>query len=167
MTTRTEPAAALPLSPTSDSASPPSEQGPRYLPGHGHADILSLEWSTGSRRVLVDQGTYQYAAGPRRRTSRSTLSHNTVRINYRRHDIADNTGRLENWASLPANAPGFTYFAADSDAYASQNADHRRAVLFLRPAQGVKRGGTRRPGPTTIDAFMELSRYGDNRTAGS
>ena len=54
--------------------------GPRYLPGHGHADILSLEWSTGGRRVLVDQGTYQYAAGPRRRTSRSTLSHNTVSV---------------------------------------------------------------------------------------
>jgi uncharacterized heparinase superfamily protein len=54
--------------------------GPRYLPGHGHADILSLEWSTGGRRVLVDQGTYQYAAGPRRRASRSTLSHNTVSV---------------------------------------------------------------------------------------
>jgi uncharacterized heparinase superfamily protein len=53
---------------------------PAYLPGHAHCDILSLEWSTGGRRILVDQGTYQYAAGPRRRTSRSTLHHNTVSV---------------------------------------------------------------------------------------
>lgn len=63
-----------------------------------------------------------------------TLAHNTIRINWRRHDIEDNTGRLENWASLPENAPGFTYISINSQAYASQNADHRRAVLFLRPA---------------------------------
>jgi uncharacterized heparinase superfamily protein len=53
---------------------------PAYLPGHAHCDILSLEWSTGGRRILVDQGTYQYAAGPRRRASRSTLHHNTVSV---------------------------------------------------------------------------------------
>jgi uncharacterized heparinase superfamily protein len=54
--------------------------GPGYLPGHGHCDLLSLEWSTGARRIVVDQGTYQYAAGPRRQGSRSTLSHNTVSV---------------------------------------------------------------------------------------
>lgn len=53
---------------------------PPYLPGHAHCDMLSLEWSTGGRRILVDQGTYQYAAGPRRRASRSTLHHNTVSV---------------------------------------------------------------------------------------
>ena len=53
---------------------------PASLIGHGHGDILSFEWSLGGHRIFVDQGTYQYAVGRRRDTSRSTLSHNTVSI---------------------------------------------------------------------------------------
>jgi hypothetical protein len=56
------------------------ELGPSYLPGHGHCDLLACEWSTGGRRILVDQGTYQYFADPRRLASRSTRSHNTVSL---------------------------------------------------------------------------------------
>lgn len=55
--------------------------GPDYLVGHGHADILAFEWSTGGRRVIVDKGTYCYNAGERRIETRSTRSHNTVTIN--------------------------------------------------------------------------------------
>jgi uncharacterized heparinase superfamily protein len=54
--------------------------GPDYLPGHGHCDLLSFEWSTGGRRIVVDQGTHQYMPGPRRLASRCTQSHNTVVI---------------------------------------------------------------------------------------
>ena len=51
--------------------------GPAICPV-GHCDQLSFEWSTGGRRIVVDQGTHQYMAGPHRLTSRSTSSHNTV-----------------------------------------------------------------------------------------
>jgi hypothetical protein len=54
--------------------------GPDYLVGHGHADILSFEWSTGGLRIVVDPGTYQYAAGSERAGARSTLSHNTLSV---------------------------------------------------------------------------------------
>jgi uncharacterized heparinase superfamily protein len=54
--------------------------GPDALTGHGHGDILSFEWSLDGRRVIVDQGTYQYPAGPRRVQSRGTASHNTASI---------------------------------------------------------------------------------------
>ena len=54
--------------------------GPGYLPGHGHCDLLSFEWSTGGRRIVVDQGTHQYTAGPHRLASRSTGNHNTLAI---------------------------------------------------------------------------------------
>jgi uncharacterized heparinase superfamily protein len=54
--------------------------GPSYLPGHGHCDLLSFEWSSGGRRIVVDQGTHQYLAGPRRLVSRRTASHNTVTV---------------------------------------------------------------------------------------
>jgi uncharacterized heparinase superfamily protein len=52
--------------------------GPDALIGHAHDDILSFEWSAAGRRLVVDQGTYQYRAGPRRVQSRAAASHNTV-----------------------------------------------------------------------------------------
>ena len=54
--------------------------GPDELIGHGHGDISTFEWSVGGRRIIVDQGTYQYAAGPPRVQSRGTSNHNTVSI---------------------------------------------------------------------------------------
>lgn len=51
---------------------------PDDLPAHGHADILSFEWSVGGKRIVVDQGVYEYVAGPRRQQARSAASHNTL-----------------------------------------------------------------------------------------
>lgn len=50
--------------------------GPRWNPGHGHADFLSMEVDVWGRRFLVDPGTYQYSTGPRRQYDRSAHSHN-------------------------------------------------------------------------------------------
>jgi uncharacterized heparinase superfamily protein len=52
--------------------------GPSYLPGHGHADILSFELSLFGQRVLVNSGTSQYGAGAERLRQRGTAAHNTV-----------------------------------------------------------------------------------------
>jgi len=52
--------------------------GPDYLPGHGHADTLSLELSLFGHRVLVNSGTSVYESGPERQRQRSTEAHNTV-----------------------------------------------------------------------------------------
>lgn len=54
--------------------------GPDDLIGHAHGDILTFEWSVGNRRIIVDQGTYQYEVGEWRDRSRATASHNTVTI---------------------------------------------------------------------------------------
>ena len=40
--------------------------------GTATAILLAFEWSTGGRRIVVDQGTHQYLADPRRLASRST-----------------------------------------------------------------------------------------------
>lgn len=53
---------------------------PDFLVAHGHGDMLSFEWSVAGRRIIVDQGVYEYSPGARRQASRSTLSHNTVSI---------------------------------------------------------------------------------------
>lgn len=54
--------------------------GPDELPAHSHGDVLSFEWSVGGRRIIVDQGVYEYVAGPKRQRSRSASSHNTLWI---------------------------------------------------------------------------------------
>ena len=54
--------------------------GPPYLAGHGHGDLLAVEWSLAGRRVLVDQGTLQYVGGPGRARTRATAGHNTVTL---------------------------------------------------------------------------------------
>lgn len=50
--------------------------GPRWNPGHGHADFLAVEVDIASKRFIVDPGTYQYSTGQRRTFERSASSHN-------------------------------------------------------------------------------------------
>jgi uncharacterized heparinase superfamily protein len=54
--------------------------GPDYLPGHAHADTLSIEVSIYDRRFLVNSGTSTYGIGPERLRQRGTPAHNTVTV---------------------------------------------------------------------------------------
>jgi len=54
--------------------------GPDYIPGHGHADVLSFELSLFEKRVIVNSGTSVYGTSSERHKQRSTLSHSTVVI---------------------------------------------------------------------------------------
>ena len=55
--------------------------GPDYIPGHGHADILSFEISIFQQRVFVNSGISCYGISDERLRQRETLAHNTVQIN--------------------------------------------------------------------------------------
>lgn len=50
--------------------------GPRWNPGHGHADFLSIEITLGGQRLIVDPGTSRYNTGPERARERSAEAHN-------------------------------------------------------------------------------------------
>jgi uncharacterized heparinase superfamily protein len=54
--------------------------GPDYLPGHAHADTLSLELSVRGRRILVNSGTSEYGSGAERSRQRGTAAHNTMTV---------------------------------------------------------------------------------------
>lgn len=54
--------------------------GPDDLPGHAHGDVLSFELSVDGHRLIVDQGVFEYEAGPRRQLARSARSHNTLYV---------------------------------------------------------------------------------------
>jgi uncharacterized heparinase superfamily protein len=57
-----------------------AEIGPSYLPGHGHADVLSLEVSLDEQRLLTNSGTSTYENDAVRNEERSTAAHATVEI---------------------------------------------------------------------------------------
>lgn len=61
--------------------------GPSYLPGHGHADVLSLEVSLDGKRLLTNGGTYSYDIGPVRAGERATAAHVTIEIDG--HDSSE------------------------------------------------------------------------------
>jgi uncharacterized heparinase superfamily protein len=52
--------------------------GPDHVPGHGHADTLTFEWSLADQRVVVDTGTSLYGESRERFRQRGTAAHNTV-----------------------------------------------------------------------------------------
>jgi uncharacterized heparinase superfamily protein len=52
--------------------------GADHVPGHGHADTLTFEWSLADQRVVVDTGTSLYGESPERLRQRGTAAHNTV-----------------------------------------------------------------------------------------
>ncbi len=69
-----------------------AEIGPSYLPGHGHADVLSLEVSLDGQRLLTNGGTSSYENDVVRNEERSTAAHGTVEI--------DGHNSSEVWASF-------------------------------------------------------------------
>jgi uncharacterized heparinase superfamily protein len=66
--------------------------GPDYLPGHAHADTLSMELSLDGHRLIVNSGTGEYGTGPERQRQRGTPAHSTLSI-----DGADSS---EVWAGF-------------------------------------------------------------------
>lgn len=54
--------------------------GADSLPAHAHGDIGTFELSVDGRRVVVDQGVFEYVAGPRRDLSRAAHAHASLAI---------------------------------------------------------------------------------------
>ena len=52
--------------------------GPKYQPGHAHADTFTFCLNYKNHPVVVDTGTSTYNIGERRDYERSTIAHNTV-----------------------------------------------------------------------------------------
>jgi hypothetical protein len=56
------------------------EVGPKYQPGHAHADTFNFVLNT-DKPIIVDPGLSTYNVGEIREKERSTIYHNTVTIN--------------------------------------------------------------------------------------
>jgi uncharacterized heparinase superfamily protein len=66
--------------------------GPDYIPGHGHADTLSFEFSLHGHRLIVNSGTSVYGTGEERARQRSTFAHSTA--------IVDGQNSSEVWSGF-------------------------------------------------------------------
>lgn len=109
---------------------------PDSLPAHAHADLLSFELSLDGRRIIVDSGVVEYAAGPQRQYYRSTRAHNTVMV--------DSCEQSDCWASFrvgrraaPAGVslrrtPGALLLQAEHTGFThlSGNVRHRRLFAW-------------------------------------
>jgi uncharacterized heparinase superfamily protein len=69
-----------------------AQVGPDYIPGHAHADTLSVELSLDGTRLVTNGGTSTYAPGVTREEERATANHATVEI--------DGMNSSEVWASF-------------------------------------------------------------------
>lgn len=114
------------------------EIGPRELPAHAHADLLSYELTWSGERIVVDSGVPEYQMSPLRSYVRSTSAHNTL--------VIDEQDQAELWASHrvgrrphPLGArleriPGAIRFVGAHDGYARLGVIHHRHVLAFRSA---------------------------------
>ncbi len=107
--------------------------GPLGLSGHGHADLLSVQVAVFGEPLIVDPGTYAYAAEPGWRDHfRGTAAHSTVTV-----DDRDQAGPVDlfKWRTRPRSRvlrwePAETSVLADAEHHAYDGVVHRRAVTF-------------------------------------
>lgn len=69
-----------------------AEIGADYIPGHGHADVLSFELSLFGARIIVNPGISTYESGTNRNMQRGTQAHSTITI--------DDTDSSEVWGGF-------------------------------------------------------------------
>jgi hypothetical protein len=101
--------------------------------GHSHSDTLSLIVRAGDREILIDPGTYTYAA-VERSWFRGSAAHNTIRI-----DGLDQATPVSafRWTDQPAvsirkwtSTDGEDFLDAEC---VSHGITHRRRVRFVKP----------------------------------
>ncbi|RCH64296.1 heparinase [Streptomyces sp. SDr-06] len=156
------------------------------IAAHAHADALSVEVRHDGVDVLADPGTYCYHGQPEwRQYFRSTLAHNTLRLDGRDQSVSGGPFLWIRHArsrvlTADTSAPGMSHWCAEHDGY--RPSVHRRRVE-LASAQSELRvvdevPGPRRPvqlafhlGPTiTADllgsrAVLRWTRDGEDRSA--
>lgn len=113
------------------------EIGPSYLPGHAHADTLSIELTVNRKRIVVNSGTSEYGSGPTRLRQRATAQHNTVCVLGENSSEVWSGFRVGNRASIIERRviedTGAIAFTASHDGYARllSGLTHKRTIRLV------------------------------------
>ncbi len=114
--------------------------GDPIVPGHGHADALSIDLAAGKSHLIVDPGMYSAHLGERWRNGfRGTAAHNTVVVDGKDQSLLSGLrrvyrparARLIEWASCGA----FDVVAGMHLGYTrlDRPVTHRREIFFRKP----------------------------------
>src|SRR5262249_23148180 len=111
-----------------------------FLPGHTHADYLSIELASGGRARMIDSGTYRYNRSLELRNYfRGTSAHNTLRIDGIDQSLPADAFKWQRQAEArilqTVFSPVADFACAEHNGYMqlAEPCQHRRAVLFARP----------------------------------
>ncbi|MGA7589170.1 MAG: alginate lyase family protein, partial [Candidatus Sulfotelmatobacter sp.] len=132
--------------------------------GHGHADALSIRFSIGARRFLVDPGTCCYISGTEDRDSfRDTAAHNTLRVDNLDQAVPEAPFA---WSSLPnvtaetwLNGQTFDYFVGRHDGYRRlpDPVLHRRSVFHVKGSLWLVRDVAEGRGSHLLETFWHFA----------
>jgi hypothetical protein len=122
--------------------------------------VLSYELSLHGQRVLVDTGVSTYEPGPERHYERSTVAHNTLRI--------DGEEQAEIWASfrvgrrprvgqISGGSDGvFRFVSGEHDAYRRRGVGHAREILLRAPDTWIVADVLRGSGTHRVESFLHF-----------
>jgi len=104
--------------------------GPRYIPGHAHADMLNFELYVDGKPFIVDTGTSTYLPGSVRSHERSTSAHNTVTIGARDQSEMWGSHRVGRRAKCRISLDNPMEFCAEITGFPPLKATHQRIFRF-------------------------------------
>lgn len=132
--------------------------------GHGHADALSIRFSVGAQRFLIDPGTYCYvSAGEERNCFRGTGAHNTLRVDTL--DQAVPEGPFA-WSLIPRttaetwlNGESFDFFVGSHDGYSRlpEPVLHRRFIFHVKGGFWFVRDVAEGQGTHLLESFWHFA----------
>jgi hypothetical protein len=132
--------------------------------GHGHADALSIRFSSAGRRFLIDPGTYAYICDDRSRDDfRGTGAHNTLRVDGLDQAIPEGPFA---WSSIPKvsaetwfNGQTFDFFEGSHDGYLRlpEPVLHRRSVFHVKGGLWIVRDVMEGQGSHLLETFWHFA----------
>ncbi|MDA9325351.1 heparinase II/III family protein [Flavobacteriales bacterium] len=102
------------------------EVGPKYQPGHAHADTFSFLLTT-DKPFIVDTGLSTYNMGEVREEERSTIFHNTVTINDENSSKVWSGFRVANRANVTIEKDIENELVASHNGYKNKRVKHTRS----------------------------------------
>ncbi len=108
--------------------------------GHGHSDLLHLDWIVGGHDVLVDAGRYTYVDKPERYAFKMMPAHNTIMVDgFDPHHYAqswDLSTQVDELKGPLETGAGYEFFEAGHDGFMKLASPVwvTRKVLHLQPA---------------------------------
>jgi hypothetical protein len=102
------------------------EVGPKYQPGHAHADTFSFLLQT-DKPFIVDTGLSTYNMGEVREEERSTIFHNTVTIDYENSSKVWSGFRVADRANVTIEKDIENELVASHNGYKKKGIKHTRS----------------------------------------